>query len=89
MAEDAWNDDEEDGASDADEGDESPDGDGGETTLPCPYCKRLIYEDSYRCPHCGHYLSEEETASSRAGKPWWIVVGVLLVFYVIYRWIAG
>ena len=71
------------------ENDESPDGDDEGITIPCPHCKRPIYEDSYRCPYCGNYLSEEETTSSRSGKPWWIVLGVLLVFYVIYRWIAG
>ena len=58
-----------------------------ETTIPCPYCRRPIYEDSLRCPHCGNYISDEDTAAAR--KPWWIVLGALLVFYVVYRWIAG
>ena len=87
MVEDAWNDDEEDGSGEADEVHESPDDD-EETTTPCPSCRRPIYEDSYRCPHCGHYLSAEDTAPS-ARKPWWIIVGSLLIFYVVYRWIAG
>ena len=56
-------------------------------TTPCPHCKRQIHEESQRCPHCGNYISEEDTAP--AHKPWWIVIGALLVFYIIYRWIAG
>ena len=58
-----------------------------ETTVPCPYCRRPIHEDSPRCPHCGNYISEEDTVPAR--KPWWIILGVLLALYVVYRWIAG
>jgi hypothetical protein len=55
-----------------------------ETTIPCPYCKRPIYEDSPRCPYCENYISEEDTVASH--KPWWIIVGVILALYVVYRW---
>ena len=74
MNEDAWNDD--------DDGDDDE-----ETTIPCPHCGHSIYEDSERCPNCGNYITEDDAASGH--KPWWIVVGALLVFYVIYRWTAG
>jgi hypothetical protein len=87
VDEDAWDEDEEDGPGEADEGDESPEGDLEEATVPCPYCKREIHEDSYRCPHCGNYLSEEDSVPSR--KPWWIIVGAVLALYAVYRWIAG
>ena len=86
MHEDAWNGEEEDEAGDADEVEETSNGDDEETT-PCPYCRRPMYEDSHRCPHCGNYLSEEDAASPR--KPWWMIVGVALALYVVYRWIAG
>ncbi|MGO8690656.1 MAG: hypothetical protein ACLQLG_13620 [Thermoguttaceae bacterium] len=56
-------------------------------TVPCPSCGRPIYEDSPRCPHCGNYISEEDPPPAR--KPWWIIVGALLVFYAVYRWIFG
>ena len=58
-----------------------------DVTIPCPYCRRPIYEDSQRCPHCGNYISEEDAAPRR--KPWWIIVGTVAVLYIVYRWIAG
>jgi hypothetical protein len=63
---------------DWDEEDEEP-------TIPCPYCRRQIHEDSQRCPYCEQYISEEDAVPTR--KPWWIIIGVLLVLYVIYRWV--
>jgi hypothetical protein len=74
VGEDVWDDDE-----DADMGEEEP-------TIPCPYCKRQIHEDSPRCPYCENYISEEDIP---ARKPWWIYVGAVLCLYVVYRWIAG
>ena len=78
MDEDVWDDDKYD--EDADMVEEEP-------TIPCPNCKRQIHEDSPRCPYCENYISEEDTVPAR--KPWWIYVGALFVFYVVYRWIAG
>jgi len=54
--------------------------------VPCPYCQREIEEDTPRCPYCENYISEENTPPAR--KPWWIVVGVVLALYAIYRWIG-
>ena len=59
-----------------------------EPTISCPYCRREIHEDAVRCPHCENYLSEEdEPAPSR--KPWWLIVGVIVCLYLVYRWIVG
>ncbi|HZU35188.1 MAG TPA: DUF2116 family Zn-ribbon domain-containing protein [Gemmataceae bacterium] len=58
-----------------------------EPTIPCPYCRRPIHEDSVRCPHCERYISEEDRRPAR--KAWWIVLGVLLALYAVYRWVAG
>ena len=74
--EDDWDDDEE----DWDDDDEAD-------TIPCPYCQRQIHEDAERCPYCEHYISDEDAPPPR--KPWWIVIGTLLCFYVVYRWVAG
>jgi predicted nucleic acid-binding Zn ribbon protein len=70
-----------------DEDDEDDGQDDGDTTIPCPYCRRPIYEDSQRCPHCGNFISEEDAPAAR--KPWWIIVGALLALYAVYRWIVG
>jgi hypothetical protein len=70
-----------------DDWDDDADGpDDDEPTVPCPYCKRLIHEDAQRCPHCESYISEEDRPASP--RPWWIILGVLLGLYVVYRWIA-
>jgi len=63
--------------------DECPD-DEEEATVPCPFCRRQIHEDSVRCPYCEQYISEEDAPPAR--KPWWIIVGVILGLYAIYRW---
>lgn len=57
-----------------------------EPTVPCPYCRREIFEDSVRCPHCGEYISEEDAPPGR--KPWWIIIGALLGLVAILVWIA-
>jgi hypothetical protein len=56
-------------------------------TLPCPYCKREIHEDSQRCPYCECYLSEEDAPPGR--RPWLVVVGVIVCLYIVFRWITG
>jgi hypothetical protein len=62
------------------------DGEDGEPTIPCPYCREEMFEDSPRCPHCGQYISEEDASAGQ--KPWWIIVGVVLCLIVIAIWIA-
>ncbi len=70
-----------------DEDEYEEDMDEEELTIPCPYCRREIHEDSIRCPYCENYISEQDTLPAR--KPWWIILGALLVFYIVYRWIFG
>ena len=60
-----------------------PEEDDEEPTIPCPYCRREIHEDSQRCPYCESYVSQEDAPSR---KPWWIIVGVVACLYVVYRW---
>lgn len=61
-----WDDDE------ADYGDEADE----EPTIPCPYCRREILEDSPRCPHCERYISAEDHAARR--KPLWVILTALI-----------
>lgn len=71
-----------------DDWDDEPGDDDDEPTIPCPYCSEEIHEDSPRCPHCEHYLPDEDVPSSR--KPVWIIAGALLCLLAIYfgnQWI--
>lgn len=54
---------------------------------PCPYCQRMISEDTPRCPHCGSYMSEED-APRRRSWLWMIAVGLLVLLLLAYllRW---
>jgi hypothetical protein len=55
-------------------------------TVPCPYCRRPIPDDTPRCPYCENYISQEDAPPSR--KPWWIILGALGVAFVVYLWIT-
>jgi len=58
-----------------------------EPMVPCPYCRREIHEDAQRCPYCERYISEEDMPAQR--KPWWLVLGVIVCLYIVFRWIVG
>jgi endogenous inhibitor of DNA gyrase (YacG/DUF329 family) len=56
-------------------------------TVPCPYCRRPVYESADRCPSCGNYVSRDDAPSRH---PRWIVAGVILCLVVIVvAWILG
>jgi len=63
-----------------------PEDEDDDVCIPCPYCGREILEESERCPHCEHYISREDAPPAR--KPIWILVGVVLCLYVVFRWIV-
>ncbi len=65
--------------------DDLPDGAESEVRA-CPYCGEDVYEDAERCPHCDRYLSKETSGASP--KPWWVIVGVIVCLYIVYRWIT-
>jgi hypothetical protein len=74
--EDEW-----DAEDDADIGDDSDD----EPTVPCPYCRREILEDSPRCPYCERYISAEDHAGPK--KPLWIIATALVCLGVALWWV--
>lgn len=76
-----------------DEPDAAADGD-AEGELLCVNCHEPLYEDAEQCPHCHHYVTDEdeelnvaneEEASYYRRKPWWIIVGALLCLYLALR----
>lgn len=72
-----WEDEEVDLGDDSDE----------EPTVPCPYCRRDILEDSPRCPYCGRFISEEDHAGST--KPLWVIVTALACLGAALWWILA
>ena len=62
--------------------DDEDDDDG---TMPCPHCRRPIYEDAERCPR----LRPIPLARGRpaAAPTCWFVIGLLLALFVALRWI--
>ena len=63
-------------------------GDGGDdSTIPCPYCGKEMYEDSPRCPHCGQYITDEDAPTRR--QPWWVILGVILCLCAAAVWIIS
>jgi hypothetical protein len=69
---------------DDDSDDDYPDFGDDEAMIPCPYCGMDIHDESERCPHCERFISTEDAPTAR--KPWWIILGVVLCLYVVYRW---
>lgn len=70
-----WNSEAEDWGADADNGDAE------EPTIPCPYCREMIHEDSQRCPECGKYLSEED--QTQTSYPGWVIATALILLLII------
>lgn len=53
--------------------------DDGPPTVPCPYCRAEILEESEQCPKCGEYISKEDVATGGlSGKGWAVMVLLLL-----------
>ena len=53
-------------------------------TVPCPHCRRPVFETAQWCPHCENYLSREDAPPDR--KPLWIVLGVLACLGIVAMW---
>ena len=68
----------------ADDGDDSDD---GEPTVPCPYCRAEILEDSPYCPSCERYLSEEDHA--RPSQPLWVVITASVCLGMAVWWVIA
>jgi hypothetical protein len=58
-----------------------------EPTVPCPYCRREILEDSPRCPYCERYISAEDHAGQ--GKPNWVIATALVCLGIAIWWLLA
>ena len=66
------------------------DGEDEEPTVPCPYCRKEIFEDTPRCPYCERYVSSEDRqgrASER--QPAWVIVTALVCLAMALAWALG
>jgi hypothetical protein len=68
--------------SDADESNVSDD---DSETLPCPYCRKPVYEEADVCPHCRNFVSFADVPSRR---PWWLVAGVAVGVVIVLIWVV-
>ena len=67
-----------------DDSDLGPDGDGDDDeTIPCPYCRRPVYEQAEICPHCNRFISSEDVPRR---LPWWVWAGVVLCLVAVLLW---
>jgi hypothetical protein len=48
----------------------------------CAECGRDVVADAIACPYCGFYL-EPDAREFGNGRPWWVVLGVLLCLLMI------
>ena len=70
-----WSDDEDDDGNLAHEHEHGDDD--GDTTIVCPHCDALTYDDAEQCSNCGEYLSREDAPRQR--QPLWITVTLILL----------
>lgn len=78
-----WDDEEADFGEDSAEDDAEDPAD--EPTVPCPSCRRMMFEDSPRCPSCGHYLTAEDEASREKAR--WVIVTAVVCLGVAIWWV--
>jgi hypothetical protein len=41
----------------------------------CPHCRKMIWEDAHRCPHCGEFISPSDTPMSARS---WVMIAVII-----------
>src|SRR5438105_1890258 len=57
-------------------------------TVPCPYCREEIAEESQQCPKCGKYLSKEDSTSEPKNN-FWVGMMVLAILCVVVLALIG
>ena len=54
----------------------------GADTLPCPNCRREIYEDSDQCPHCGCWVLPLASGARSHHWLWTLAAAAALVGFL-------
>ncbi len=79
MRDEEWSDDE--------QFDDDPD-DAESETVACPVCRRSVYEDAEKCPHCGEWITPASTAEHRSRTWRWPVLIALLIVMILVAWVG-
>ncbi len=61
------------------------DGDDGEESIPCPFCKKPIHEDADVCPRCGNFVGGDDAPRRRV--PLFVWIGVILAGLCVLTWV--
>lgn len=68
----------------SDEDLDAEDIDDDRSTVPCPYCRRPVYEDAEYCANCDEYISLEDAPPER--KPAWILWTAVILLATTLMW---
>ena len=47
--------------------------------IPCPRCRKLIFEDAEQCPYCKHFVAH----AARRRQPRWVVYTIVLAIILM------
>jgi len=53
----------------------------------CPYCKKMIAEESEVCPKCGSFISQEDSTDPEKFPKWFLIGLVLVILVMIFGWV--
>ncbi len=56
------------------------------TTATCPNCKKTIYDDTTRCPHCGQYITSRQLLGGGGIVKF---IGIALLFLALAMFIIS
>jgi hypothetical protein len=77
LSQSTFDDDDADDREDPDPSDQDDDGDEASVDeLPCPFCRKPVYEGADVCPHCGNFITFGQPQSTRKR---WVLLGIVLV----------
>jgi predicted nucleic acid-binding Zn ribbon protein len=64
--------------------------DDDDETVPCPYCRKPVYEGAELCPHCRKYLSDEDAPRRRSPLIWTgVILAILGLAGGLLFWLVG
>jgi predicted nucleic acid-binding Zn ribbon protein len=53
----------------------------------CPYCKKMIAEESEVCPKCGSFISAEDSQEPEKFPKWFLLGLLVVILIMIFGWV--